>query len=133
VGLVVCDVDDAAAPPELVTEKLRQAQALTHPARGGVDEGLEAARDRLEKGRHGAIEAQQGLLVEGDDVDLRGRDAADLHAAPDRGERKGSVEPDAREPLLLRRGDEAAVLHEARGAVVIERRDSEDVHQGVRA
>ena len=62
-------------------------------------------------------------------VDLRKRASRLRQAIADRLHREGRVVLAAREALLLRRGDDAPVLEQRGGAVVVERRDAEDAHQ----
>src|SRR5262249_40702708 len=100
---------------------------LAEPQRERALERQEA-RGRVREVRlQDAVELLQRLVVEADVVEILDGDPGLLHAEL-RGEaREGGVVALAGEALLLRGGDDLAVLDQGGGAVVVERRDTEDV------
>ena len=103
-------------------------QLLLDPDRDRRRKGAEPARRERHRGLEQTFELQEGLVVEGDPIDLPEPDAARLQA-PRHG-MGGIVRVVllARKALLLRSRDDPSVLDEGGGAVVIERRESEDAH-----
>ena len=98
-----------------------------HPERAGLEERGEAARRGAEIGLEHALELEQRLVVEADGLEVvRRRCRPPRQAVVDGVGREARVALLAREALLLRRGDDLAVAQQARGAVVVERRDAED-------
>ena len=76
-----------------------------------------------------ALELEERLVVEADEVDLVDGDPLGVETERDGVARERRVALHAREPLLLGSGDDGAVLEQAGGAVVIESGDPEDVRQ----
>src|SRR5581483_211384 len=74
-----------------------------------------------------AVELDERFLVEPDEVEVACREARLAQAVGDRVCRESRVVLPAREALLLRGGNDSAVLDKAGGAVVIVRRDAKDV------
>ncbi len=73
------------------------------------------------------MELQDGLVVESDGVE--GSRIGLGQAVAHRVTREGLVVFDAGEALLLRGRDDATVLDQARGCVVVPAADAEDAHQ----
>ena len=108
-----------------VHEKLfLDPQRPRHPKR------REPLRCHAEVGLQNALELEERLVVEADEVQLRRCDAADGEAVPGCLEGKRRVPLLAGEALLLRRRDDLAVPQQTRRAVVIERREPKDVTRG---
>src|SRR6266849_6201757 len=90
-------------------------------------EGSKAARRDLEVGLQDALELEQRFVVEADVFEVRGGDPGCPQAVRRRVGRKVSVALAPREPLLLGRGDDLAVPQQRRGAVVVKRRNTQNV------
>src|SRR5258705_6191829 len=87
------------------------------------------SRGRVRRvGLQQAIELQKGLVVEGDVIKLPGRDARLPQAVVQGVLRKPMVMLLPREPLFLGRRDDLPVTNNAGCTVVIEGRDTENVH-----
>ena len=98
------------------------------PERDRHAERAEAARREGEVGLEQPLELQERLVVEDDVVDVAELDAGLGQAVVDRVRGKARIVLLAGEALLLRRGDDAPVLDQRGGAVVVEGRDAEDAH-----
>ncbi len=106
----------------------RGVELLLQPQGQSHQEELEAARRVGDVGLEDAVELEERLVVEGDQVELAGGDPAFLQAVVDGVLREVEVVLLAREALFLGGRDDAPVLDEAGGAVVVESGDSENVH-----
>ena len=114
--------------PQLLHEQVFQKQLLPQPQRDRHAEGPVASRREAQIGLEQALELHERLVVEHHSVEIPQRDAALGQAVADGVKREARVVLLARKALFLRGGDDAAVLKQRCGAVVVERRDSEDVH-----
>src|SRR5579872_7577915 len=72
-------------------------------------------------------ELQAGIFVKRDAVDIGNRKAGAVQAIAERGSRKRLVVLYSGEPFFLHRGDNAAVLHETAGRVVVACRNANDI------
>jgi hypothetical protein len=107
---------DLVAHPQLVGEPERQRhQVGTPPLRRVGDVGLEQP-----------FEFHERLLVEADEIDLVDGDSGFLKAVRDGVRRERRVVLLPGEALFLGRRDDAAILDQARGRVVVIGGDSED-------
>ena len=105
-----------------------QVQLLLQPDRQTRQELAEAPRGVSQIGFQQPLEFEQGLLIEHDVVEfLRGK-ARGLEAVIDCVQGEAAVVLDSRESLLLSGRDDLAVAHEGRRTVMIEGRDSQDIH-----
>ncbi len=111
---------------DLAADVVRHPQLLAEPERHRHQVRLPAQRRRCHVGLEEPRELDERLLIEPDVVDLRRRDAGFTQAVLDRLVRKRGVVLLAREALLLRGRDNAAVLDQAGRRVVVIRGDSED-------
>ncbi len=128
VGLVVGGVVERAAPAraQRSVEGGADVELVAEPARHGAHEGPEAARGDGGGGAEDAVELGQRLVVEGDGGQIGGAGAGGFEAPRDGGLGEARVVLDAGEALLLRGGDDLAVAHQRRGAVVVEGRYPQD-------
>ncbi len=110
------------------TQQTFLEQLLLEPDRHRHAERPEATRREGDIGLEQALKLQERLVVEGHVVDGAQADAGFLQAIGNRGPGKAGIVLLAGEPLLLRRGDDAAIVDQVGGAVVIERGDSEYPH-----
>ena len=99
---------------------------LAQPFRGSVPKRLPAAGREGEIGGREPAELQVRSLVEDHGVELVEVDPGLVEAVAHGTGGEGGVLLHAREALLLRGGEEAAVLDVGRGAVVVEGRDPEN-------
>ena len=81
-----------------------------------------------EVGFEQALELDEWLVVEDDAVDVLEFDAPGAQAIVDGEARIAGIEFLAGEALFLRGGNDATVLDQRCGAVVIERRETENAH-----
>src|SRR5688500_18782431 len=113
---------------QLLQQRVSLEELVFHPDRQRLAEGREPARREGEVGLEQPLELQKRLIVEGDVVELRGREPGDLQAGLDGVVRKVGVVLLAREALLLRRRHHLAVDDQRRSAVMVVSRDAEDLH-----
>ncbi len=123
-------VDAGGVAGELVAQQLLLEQLLLQPERNRHPERAEAARREREVRFEEPLELEEGLVVEGDVIDRLDVGPAFGEAIVDRVARKARVVLAPAEALLLRGGDDAPVLDQRRGAVVVEGGNSEDSHRG---
>src|SRR5215471_5717910 len=109
---------------ELGLEQLLLEQLLLQPDRHRRHERPEPARRKRQIGLQQSLELHQRLVVERDVAQVAQRDAAFTKTVTNRFTREPGVMLLAREAFLLRGGDDFAVSQQARGAVVIEGRDT---------
>ena len=127
VALVMLGKDDRPVEVEFLRDQVRDPQLLLEPERHRLDERAEPARRGGDVRFEEAFEFEKRLVIKRHHIEIRRLDASLAQAVGDRvlGERGVSLV--AREPLLLRRRDDAPVPHEAGGGVMIPARDPEDV------
>ena len=113
---------------ELVGEQRLLKQLLPQPQRQRHAERREAARAVGEVGLQQALEFDEWFVVEDDAIDVLELDVAGVQAIVDCEPRVASIEFFPGEALFLCRGNDAAVLDQRCGAVVIERRETENAH-----
>ena len=90
---------------------------------------MNSSRRVSEIGMRDPIKFYKRLLIEGDKIDLLTGNAAGLETIVDRVFGKGCVVFLPRESFLLSGGKDCTVTHQARGAVVVEGRDPQDIHK----
>jgi hypothetical protein len=119
-----------AAGFERLGDARRDPELLLEPERHRLDEGGEAARRHRQVGLEDAVELEQRLVVEDDPVQAAtvAADPPRLQAVAHRAGRETGVVLEPRETLLLRRRDDAAVLDQAGGRVVVVAGDAEELH-----
>jgi hypothetical protein len=122
------DVAPLIAMVESPVELSRGVELLLQPERQAFEEKAVASRRIGKIGLEDSIELEERLVVESDEVEGVGRDAALLETVIDGVLREAIVMFQPSEPLLLRGGHDLAVPDEAGGAIVIEGGDPEDVH-----
>ncbi len=113
-------------------QRLRQdrllEQLFLEPDRQRPSERLEALRRKGQIGLEQPLEFQEGLFVE-DDIINAGKLAARFLQAPGkRVVRKAGIVFAAGEALLLRRRDDPSLPHQRHRTVVVEGRDSQNLH-----
>src|SRR5262249_53641425 len=113
---------------ELASEQRLLEQFLTQPQRQRHAKRRETVRAVGKVGFQETFELDEWLVVEDDAVDVLQLDAARAQAIVDRVPRVAGIEFLAREALLLGGGNDAAVLDERSGTVMVECRDAEDAH-----
>jgi hypothetical protein len=106
----------------------RNPELFLHPDRQGHQERPQPERRHGKIGLQEAVELGQGLVVEGDSVQLAGADAALRQAIAQGVDGKGGIVLLAREALLLRGRHDAAITNQTGGAIVIAFRAL--IHQG---
>ena len=116
--------------PISLSDQVLLEQLLLDPDRQGVPERREATRREGEVGLEQALELQERLVVEGDVIDVLGRDSGRLEAIARGVDREAGIVLLAREAFLLRRCDDLSIHHQRRRRVVIEGRQSEYLHVG---
>jgi len=101
-------------------------QLLLDPQRHRAAERRETLRRKRGIGFQQPLELHERLLVEGDEVDILQADPADVETGGNRMLWHARIVLLPAETLFLHGGDDAAVLDQRRGAVVIERGETED-------
>ena len=114
---------------QFVREQALLEQLFLQPQRDRHLERAEAARRQRDIGLQQPLEFEERLVVEHDVVERVHRGARLRKTRRDGVVREGRVVLLAGEALLLRGGDDAAVLDQRRGAVVIEGGNPEDAHR----
>ena len=109
--------------------RLLLEQLLLEPLRHRRSEGRKAARSECDIGFDQTLELEERLVVEGDRVDVGKRHAGGLETELNRVPWKVGVMLAAGEAFLLGRRVNVAVDNQRRGAVVIERGDSQHPHR----
>jgi hypothetical protein len=128
----VLDVLVRARLDQFLRQQILLKQLFLQPQRHRHAERRKPAWREGDVGFQQPFEFQERLLVEDDVIDVVDADAAEFQARRDGVMRKRRIVFAAREALFLRRRDDIAVDDERRGAVVIERRDSENIHDDPR-
>ena len=114
---------------QLGAQQILLKQLFLDPDRHGPLEGAQAPRREGHVGFKQALELEEGLVVEGDVVDVLEFEAGFGQTIGDCVRGKALVVLSAREALLLRGRDDPAVDDEGGGAVVIEGGEPENVHR----
>src|SRR6185503_5837999 len=126
-GLVVLRVENVSLVVQGLAELSIDEQLVLDPEGAGLEERGKAAGSDAEIRFQDPLELEQRLVVERDAVELARPEADRGQAVVDRAGGKGRVTLLPGEPFLLRGRDDVTVAQQARGAVVIERGNSEDV------
>src|ERR1700684_4623316 len=113
---------------ERVGQQRLLKQLFPQPQRQRHAKRREPAWTASEIGLEQALELDERLVVEHDPVDVLELDAGLLQAIVDRQPRIAGVELLAGEAFLLRGRDDAAVLDQRGGTVVVERGKAENAH-----
>jgi hypothetical protein len=114
---------------EPAVELSRRMKLLAQPDRQTHQEQLEAAWRVREVRLEDSIELQEWFVVERHEIEVLRSDPPLGEAVLDSVPGEVGVVLLPGESLFLSRRHDATVLHEARSAVVIKGRDSEDVHR----
>ena len=135
VALVVLREQKLALPIEvgierakLVAQELLLEQLLLQPQRDRHAEGAEAPGSECEIGFEQPFELEERLVVERDMIDVGEADAGLGQAIGDGVMRETGIVLLAGEALLLGGGDDLSVDDQCRGAIVVERGQSENSH-----
>ncbi len=115
-------------PRQSPADQVFHPELLLQPQRHRLVERRQAPGRELEVGLEEALELQPRLVVEGDRVELGGRDAPLPEAVVDCRAGEAVIVLLAREALLLGRADDGPTVDQARGGVVIERGESQYLH-----
>src|SRR5437667_11037595 len=118
----------ASETGEFLANQFLPPNPLPNPQRNGPQKRLQPARGVGKITVQDAVKLEERLFVERDVVQVADFDSAFAQAVFDGLRREIRVVFLARETLLLRRRDDSAVPHQTRRAVVVERRDTKDVH-----
>src|SRR5262249_39677814 len=112
-------------------DRARHVQLVPQPLRHRRQERAQAARREGQVRLEQPVEVGQGLFVEDDRVEVARRQAGAAQAEVGGAGREGGVVLAAREALFLGGGDDTAAHHQGRGAVVVERGQTEEgCHDG---
>ena len=120
-------VEDLAGIAERLAQLTVDVQLVLDPQRTGHEERPVPGRRDAEIRLEDALELEERLVVEADVGEVGDGDAGHSEAVLDRPRRKRGITLLAGEPLLLPGGDDLPVADQTRRAVVVERRESEDV------
>ena len=126
---LVAPVEIGQRTPELPAQKALLKELLANPQRDRLVERAKAARREGDVSLDQALELEKGLVVEGHEVDRFKAAAALFQTVVDGLAGEVRIVLAAREPLLLRRRHDAAVLDQRRRGIVVEGRDAEDTHR----
>ena len=137
---VVLGEEQPCIPVDAVAERRLQClrkdvlleQLVLHPHGQRLAKGRESARRERQIRLEQALELQERLVVEGDMVEIAGRQAGFLEAVAHGVLGKTIVVLLARETLFLRGRDDLAVHHEGGGRVVVVRGDAENLQGDLR-
>ena len=105
---------------EVAAQHALLEQFFLEPDRDRLAEGLKAPRREREISLEQALEFEKRLFVEHDVVEFISLDPRRLQAIAHGDAGKSGIVLAAREAFFLRGGDDLAVNHERRGAVVVE-------------
>src|SRR5205807_42428 len=132
VAFVMIEEDQRrSAPWDSLAKDLPQEQFLFQPNRHGSDKADETARRESQVGLQEALEFDERLFVEGDEVELLGAQAGFLEAIRNCGVGKSGVVFPPAETLLLDGGHNLSIHHQSSCAIVIERGNSQDCGHNV--
>ena len=121
-------IDAVIDVSQMVAEHAFLEQLFLEPDRDRLAERLKPPRRKCKIGLEQAFEFQKRLFVKHDMVEFICADPCLGEAIANGGRGKGRIVLPAREPLFLGGGDDVAVDHEGRSAVVVECRNPEDAH-----
>ena len=124
--MVFAEQDRALESLEPIGDVVRDPQLFTEPRRHRHQVRPPSARRHRGVGLEQALELDERLFVERNVIQLRDGEPGLLEAVGDRLRRKRGIVLLAGEAFLLRRRDNAAVHHQARGRVVVVGGNSED-------
>src|SRR6266480_4685612 len=110
---------------KLLSDQLLHPDLFFDPKGNGFEKGSNARRGACQVGVQDAIEFDERLFVKCDKINLVNPDSPLAQAIFDRKFRKGGIVFFAAETLFLSGGDDPAVPHQTRGAVMVKRRNSE--------
>ena len=127
VGLVMLAVQDISRVAELLFQLAIDVQLVFDPQRPGHQERREPSGRDAEVRFQNSLELQQRFVVETDRSHVVDPNAGVRETELDCPVRKAGVAFLPGEALFLSGGDDLAAAQQARGAVVVEGRDSEDV------
>ncbi len=132
VGLVMLRENDFALVAEFLFDQFLHPDFLFDPDRYGLEERLDPGWSVSQVGMQKAVKFQEGLLIESHVIEVLNRHAAIAQTVRDGAFGETGIVLFAGEPFFLGRRDDLAVLHQASGAVVVKRRNPEDIHSGIR-
>src|SRR5438067_6909317 len=113
---------------QLLSQQALLEQLFLQPQRNRHLEGAEAERRQRDIGLEQPLEFQERLVIEHDMVDVGKLCARGFQAIADRMHRKRWIVLLAREAFFLRGSDNATVLDQRGGAVVVEGGNAENAH-----
>ena len=116
---------------QFVAQQALLEQLLLEPQRDRHLERAEAARRQRDIGLQQPLEFEKRLVVEHDMVKTVGGNSRLCETIGNGVVWKRSIVLFSGKALLLRRGDDPAVLDQRRGAVVVEGRNTENPHRAV--
>ena len=119
---------EAAERGELPAQRGLQVELVLEPYRHAHQERAEPARDVRKIGFEQSLELEQRLVVEDDAIDFAERYAGFRETVADGIRRETGVVLPAREALLLRSRDDAAVDDQGGGAVMVVGGKTENLH-----
>ena len=123
------DVEIFGKLADLVAQQGLLKQLFLQPQRDRHLEGAEAARRHRDVGLQQPLEFEERLVVEHHVVEAVGGDAGFFQAIGDGVVREGGIMLAPGKAFLLGGGDDAAVLDQRRGAVVVECGNPENAHR----
>jgi hypothetical protein len=125
--VVVGEDDLLRVDPELLLQQVLHPQLLREPGVHRLAEDGPRSRERRERGGEDALELDDRLLVEDDQVEVVRGDAGALQAELDRELREARIVLHPAEALFFRGREDDAVLHDRRRRVVVVEAEPEDV------
>src|SRR5687768_16909660 len=114
---------------QFVAEQAALEQLLAEPKRDGMPERGEAVRRKRKISLKQPLELEKRLVVKGYVIDVAENRAAFCQTVTQRIYWKPRIVLLAREPLFLGGRNDAAVLNQGGGAVLIKGRKAQDPHQ----
>ena len=124
----LADIEILGELLQFVAQQVFLEQLFLQPQRNRHLERAKAARRHRDVGFQQPLEFEERLVVEHDMVEAVGGNPCLFEAGGDGVMREGGVVLAPGETLFLRRGNDAAVLDQRRGAVVIEGGNAENAH-----
>jgi hypothetical protein len=113
---------------KLVLQEVLLKELLPKPDGNCHRERPQTAGGKGQVGLEQSFELEKGLVVEDNMINPVQADTGLAQAVPDRVTREGGIVLLAREPLLLGRGHDPAVLDQGGGAVVVKGGDPQNEH-----
>ena len=123
---------DRSVVLQLFRDQRRNRELLVQPRRNRPQERRVGTGKHGDLGEQDALELDEGLLVEADAIEVVDQQPALAEAVLDGVARKALVVLLAREALFRSRRHHDTVADQARGRIVVEARDAEDVHDALR-